>query len=122
MTRTVRERGSVTAELAVVLPAVVLVALLGIWSLTAVAVHVRCLDAARSGARALARGEPATAVVAVAHEAAPAGASVRTRAVDGGLAAVEVQVRVAMPGPWGRDGPGLTVGGRVVAQLEGTGW
>lgn len=119
MTGWVRERGSVTAELAVVLPAVVLVALLGVWSVGAAAVHVRCLDAARSGARALARGESPAAVIAVARDAAPAGASVRAGPVEGGLVAVEVEAWVGMPGLWEGPGPGVTVGGRAVAQPEG---
>ena len=39
-----------------VLPALVLLAMLGVWAVAAVAAHLRCVDAAGTGARALARG------------------------------------------------------------------
>ncbi len=113
------QRGSVTAETAVLLPAVVLVAALCLWAVSAVAVHVRCLDAARSGARALARGEPVATVLASARQAAPSGAEVRTVDAGPGLVAVEVRSHVALPGPWPGGGPGVTVEARVVAGAEG---
>ena len=90
-----RDRGSVTAELAVGLPAVVLllVALLAVAS-TAIA-QTRCTDAARAGARAAALGEPDGDVAATARRLAGADASVRGvslrrvghgRGLDGGRA------------------------------------
>lgn len=54
------DRGSVTAEFAVVLPAVVLVLLLTAGALGASARQVRLQDAAADAARLVARGEPAT--------------------------------------------------------------
>ena len=51
------ERGSVAAELAVALPAVVLVAALGIAGLGAASQQVRLQDAAADAARLIARGE-----------------------------------------------------------------
>jgi hypothetical protein len=114
------QRGSVTAETAVLLPAVVLVAALCLWAVAAVAVQVRCLAAARSGARALARGEPVATVVASTLRAAPSGAEVRTNDAGPGLVAVEVRSHVALPGPWPGSGPGVTVEARVVAAAEGT--
>jgi len=64
------ERGSVTAELALVLPAVVVV-LLVCTSLGLAAIgQLRCADAARAAARAAAIGEPADVVVAVAQDLA----------------------------------------------------
>ena len=70
------DAGMVTAEIAVAIPAVVV--LLGglIAVVAAVAAQLRCVDAAREGARAAARGDPQSAVVAIARQAAPAGASV----------------------------------------------
>lgn len=118
MVRVRGERGTATAELAVVLPALVLVALLCVWAVTAVAVHVRCLDAARAGARALARGEAPAAVAESAARAGPRGAQVGLEDVGEGLVAVEVRARVPLPGPWPGAGPGVTVGGRAVAERE----
>jgi len=65
-----------TAEFAVVLPAVLLVLALslGAWGLAWD--QVRCVDAARAGARAASRGDSAAAVILVASRAAPAGAVV----------------------------------------------
>jgi len=51
------DRGSVTAEFAVVLPAVVVVLLLGIGALSSAARLVRLQDAAADAARLVARGE-----------------------------------------------------------------
>ncbi|MFE9449070.1 TadE family type IV pilus minor pilin [Streptomyces sp. NPDC006739] len=65
-----------TAEAAVVLPVLVAFTLALVWALLVVAARIQCLDAARTGARAAARQDPADSVVAVAREAAPRGAKV----------------------------------------------
>ena len=70
------DRGFVTAESAVVLPVLVLFAMGLVWGLLVVAAQIQCVDAARAGARAAARQDPADAVVEVARGAAPSGASV----------------------------------------------
>jgi hypothetical protein len=67
-----------TAELAVVLPAVLLVLAVALSALGLAVDQIRCVDAARAGARAAARGEPVAAVAAVASSGAPGGASVAT--------------------------------------------
>jgi Flp pilus assembly protein TadG len=56
--RTAGERGSVAAELAVALPAVVVVVAIGIGALVAASTQVRLQDVAADGARLVARGEP----------------------------------------------------------------
>lgn len=88
-----REGGYVTAETAVVLPA--LVALLGaaLWAVAVAGAQVRCVDAARDAARAAARGEPDAAVVAAAKLACPPGCDVE---VDhaGDRVTVAVRARV----------------------------
>lgn len=81
-----------TAELAVALPAVVLVLALCLTAMTLGVDLVRCEDAARAGARAASRGEP----VAVVREV------VGSRAPDGSVVVVEpggesVSVRVSAP-------------------------
>ncbi len=115
------DRGTATAELAVVLPAVVLLAASGVWAVAAAAAQLRCVDAAGTGARALARGEPTAAVSRAVVEVAPAGATVSVNRAGGGLAVVEVRMTVRLPGPWPRDGPGVVVGDRAVASLEDMG-
>ncbi|WP_328300058.1 pilus assembly protein [Streptomyces sp. NBC_00435] len=88
------DRGYVTAEAAVVIPALVLFAALLVWALMAAAAQIRCVDAARAGARAAARSEPAEAAVEAAEAAAPAGAR-----VDLSRTGDLWQVRVSAPAP-----------------------
>jgi hypothetical protein len=78
-----------TAELAVVLPAVLFVLAVALSALGLAIDQVRCVDAARAGARAAARGDTAGAVAAVAARGAPAGASVAT-AISGQVVTVTV--------------------------------
>ena len=110
----VAQRGTVTAELAIALPAVVI--LLGVVLAVGVAVsaQLRCTDAARAGARAAARDEPRDVVVALAERAAPDGARVSVQ-LSGTTAVVRVSAAVRLPLP-GR--PALTVAARAVADLE----
>ncbi|MFB7089632.1 TadE family type IV pilus minor pilin [Streptomyces sp. NPDC056296] len=70
------DRGFVTAETAVVLPVLVVFAMALVYGLLVVAAQIQCVDAARTGARAAARQDPADAVVEVTREAAPRGARV----------------------------------------------
>ncbi|MGW5213098.1 TadE family type IV pilus minor pilin [Streptomyces sp. NPDC004051] len=70
------DRGFVTAEAAMVLPVLVLFAMALVWGLLVVAAQIRCVDAARTGARAAARQDPPGAVVEVTRRAAPSGAEV----------------------------------------------
>lgn len=71
------DRGFVTAESAVVLPVLVAFAMALVWGLLVMSAQIRCVDAARAGARAAARQDPADAVLAVARATAPRGAEVR---------------------------------------------
>jgi hypothetical protein len=66
----------VTAEAAVVLPVLVAFALALVWGLLVMSAQIRCVDAARAGARAAARQDPVDAVLAVARATAPRGADV----------------------------------------------
>lgn len=110
-----RERGFVTAETAVVVPSLVLLLAMLLWSLGAAGAQLRCGDAARAGARAAARGETTAVVVEVAREAAPAGARVRV-VRDGPLYRVRVEARTPGPGPLA-----LRVSREAVARAEGPG-
>lgn len=74
------DRGSVTAEFAVALPAVVLVLALGVSALSAAGRQVRLQDAAADAARLVGRGEdPARAGSAVAAAVTGAAADVEFR-------------------------------------------
>jgi Flp pilus assembly protein TadG len=109
-----RERGTVTAELALALPAVVgvLVALLLLSS--AATTQLRAADAARAGARAAALGEETTAVTQVAQRLAGAAAGVQVER-DGAWVTVTVRRDVAL-GPMGAGG--LTASARATARVE----
>src|SRR3954454_15917019 len=89
-----RSRGSVTAEFAVALPAVVVVLAVAMSAVAAATAQMRCVDAARAGARAVARGDSTTSATAVARAAAPKGSSVRIQR-SGTDVKVEVQGRVS---------------------------
>jgi hypothetical protein len=89
--------GYVTAETAAVLPVLAVFAAMLVWGVLAGAAQIRCVDAARAGARAAARSEPASAVLRVAREAAPRGARVRS-VRRGDLVRVEVTARALGPG------------------------
>lgn len=93
------DTGSVTAELAIGMVAVVtvLVVLLAVASVTVT--RVRCSDAARSAARAAALGEDDTTVRAVAGRVAGRGAVVTMTRTDGWIT-VTVAAPVVAQGPF----------------------
>jgi Flp pilus assembly protein TadG len=87
----------VTAETAVVLP-VLLVVLAGVVAaVVVVGAQLRCVDAAREGVRAAARGEDPAVVTAIARRAAPDGASVGVSGDE--EVRVTVSARIAPLGP-----------------------
>lgn len=92
-----RDRGSVTAELALGLPSVVLVLAVVLAVGRVVAAQVQCIDAARAGARQAARGEPMDRIGTVARGFGPDGARVVVSR-RGGDVDVEVSAPVRMPG------------------------
>jgi hypothetical protein len=111
-----RAAGLVTAEVAVLLPALTLLTALCVSAVGAAVMHVRCLDAARTGARAVSRDEPVGAVLAETRARAPDGSTVKLERLPGGLVAVEVTATARLAG---RLGPGIRVGGDAVAAAEG---
>ncbi|MER7854734.1 MULTISPECIES: TadE family type IV pilus minor pilin [Streptomyces] len=109
-----RDRGAVTAEAAVVIPVLVAFTMALLWALVAAADQIRCVDAARAGARAAARSEPEAAVLAAARDTAP-----RRARVEVGRAGDLWRVRVEAPTP----GPAvlsLTLRAEAVALAEDT--
>ncbi|MFC5072782.1 TadE family type IV pilus minor pilin [Kitasatospora cinereorecta] len=108
------DRGAVTAEAAMAVPVLVAFVLALVWALVAASDQIRCVDAARAGARAAARSEPEAAVLSAAREAAPGGAR-----VDLARTGELWRVRVESP----TQGPGqlaLTLSAEAVALAEDT--
>jgi TadE-like protein len=104
----------VTAETAVVLPVLLLVLAGAVAAVTVVVAQMRCVDAAREGARAAARGETTALVVDVTARAAPDGA-VTTVTPDGPAVSVTFAAEVAPLGPLPLR---LRVSATAVAQRE----
>ncbi|MFB6439083.1 TadE family type IV pilus minor pilin [Streptomyces sp. NPDC056411] len=109
-----RDAGFVTAEAAVVLPVLVVLVGVLVWGLMAACARIECVDAARAGARAAARAEPRSVVIATARGAAPRGARIAL-AREGDL--VRVRVESELPG---MGHLAVRVGGEAVALAEET--
>ena len=110
--------GTATAETAVVLPALVLLLAVSLWALGAVTAQLRCVEAARAGARAAARGESIGEVRARAGEVAGRAAHVAV-AVGATSATVEVKRPVVPPWPLlARLLPTLHVSATAVTAVE----
>jgi len=108
------DRGSVTAEAAVALPALVLVIAAAVGAVTAVTTQLRCLDGAREAARAAARSEPEVVVRDLATRAGPPGGTAEV-STEGDRVTVTVRARVHLLGGLL---PDLTVTGRAVGLHE----
>jgi Flp pilus assembly protein TadG len=106
-----RDRGAFTAELAAGLPALMLLLLTSLSMVSGVAVHIRCVDAAREGALIASRGGPG---VARAAEIAPADAAIsQVQGKD------TVMVTVSAPVPiLGARLPAITVRAAAIAARE----
>ena len=76
-----------------VLPVLALLLAVGLWSVAVAGAQLRCVDAARDGARAAARGESDAVVFAATTAAAPRGAQVDVHH-DGSRIVVVVSARV----------------------------
>ena len=87
--------------------ALVVVLVLCVSGLTAVSMHIRCVDAAREAARLAARGDDGPGVARII---APDGAAVRLRR-DGELVVATVTARSALL-------PGVTIAAQAVAAVE----
>lgn len=117
MRRTTSQRGSATAETAVVLPALVVVLVMAIWVLACVGAQLRCVDAARAGARAAARGESGGDVMSAARRVAPRGAAVSVTS-SAGMAKVAVRAEVRPFGAVLSRLPATAVASTAVADVE----
>ncbi|MEU1122403.1 TadE family type IV pilus minor pilin [Streptomyces sp. NPDC005899] len=106
--------GAVTAEAAMAVPVLVAFVLALVWALAAAADQIRCVDAARAGARAAARAEPEAMVVSAAREAAPGRSRIAVKR-DGDV--WRVRVEAPTPGPASL---ALTLNAEAVALAEDT--
>lgn len=102
--RSPRDTGMVTAELALLLPAVTMLLLVLLAAAAAGVTQLRVADAARAGARAAAIGESSSEIAATAHRLAGDAADVAVGEEDG-----FVVVTVSRPLP------GILAGTRVRA-------
>lgn len=92
----VRQRGAVTAEIAIALPSLVLLLALLLGAVTAGLTQLRLEEAARAGAREVVRGEPIVQVYATVRRLA--GGNVQLDLTDdGGWSTVTVTSRLAVP-------------------------
>lgn len=111
------EGGSVTAETAVLLPALVVVLVMLLWVLSVAAAQIRCVDASRVASRGLARGEDPGVVRAVAAAAAPRDARIEMLVADNTVT-VTVTAAISPPGALGGDLTTVTVGSSATAMRE----
>ena len=111
------DRGSVTAETAVLLPELALLLAFLLSVARAATSQLNAQDAARLAARAAARGESSAEVERLAGEVAPRGAVVTVRRLDG-LLRVEVTAQVRPLGAGLSWLPAINVGGSAVAAVE----
>lgn len=108
------DRGSVTAEFAVLLPVVALLVAVVVALTACAAAQLRCADAARAGARAAALGEDDATVAAVARRVAGDGVRVAV-ARDAEWVVVRVESTI---GPTLPVAGGVTVQGTATARVE----
>lgn len=111
------QHGMVTAETAIVLPVAVMMLLAGMWVVGVVVAHIRCQDAARDTARALARGDAHGTAESIGARAAPPGAEIQIDR-QGADVRVVVVAEVRSDRPLLRWAPTVRATGSAVVQLE----
>ena len=110
------QAGVVTAETAIVSMGLVIVAVAMLFVVAVGVAQVRCVDASRDVARALARGEPESRSLDLGRLSAPAGARFDT-STAGGVVRVDVSATVTGPGVLRRFG-GVRVGSTSAVASE----
>lgn len=106
-----------TAETAVVVPVLVVLALGLAWAVGLAVAQVRVVDAARETARAVARDEPRGPAVALGERVAPAGTRITVDA-EGELVRVRAVTTVSGPGGLFDFLPGVEVEAEAVTAKE----
>lgn len=117
--RAADESGSVTAELALALPTLMLILVVALWLQSAVALSARCQDAARAGARAAARGDPDGTIRSALGTVLPAGTQVGIRR-SASQVTVSVRAPVLVPGGLASlvDAPTVTGSATAIAEQD----
>lgn len=110
------ESGAVTAEAAMVIPVLALVAVGLCWLVSLGVAQVRVVDAARETARALARADDPDEAIELGRRVAPDGARFSVAAAGDDIE-VTVKARVSAPGGL-FDFPGFTASATAVAARE----
>ncbi|MFG3437983.1 TadE family type IV pilus minor pilin [Nonomuraea sp. NPDC047897] len=108
-------RGSVTAETAAVLPALMAVLAAALWIVQAVGAQLECVDAARAAVRAASRGESLDRVRDLVRSATRPDAWVR---VSRDHERTRVEVSVEVRPPWGGSRPSVRVAASASADTE----
>jgi hypothetical protein len=116
-----RDRGAVTAETAIVLPVLVVLLLVGLWAVGVVVANIRCVDAARDVARAVARGEPGDVAQRIGERSAPPGAVIGISR-DGADVRVVVNADVQLDWVLLSELPSVEVRGQAAVQIEPGSW
>jgi len=111
------EQGAVTAETAVVLPVLILLALALGWLVALGVSQVRAIDAARETARAIARGDDPASGIDLGRQIAPGGAEFEVTTEEG-IVRVVVTAEVRGPGGALEFLPGFQARAEAVAALE----
>lgn len=99
------------------LPVLFTVLALAVWVLVCVSAQLRCVDAARAGARVAARGDSTSSTMAAAQPLAPDNARITVQ-VQGAQVRVEVSAEVRPFGVVLRLLPAVHVGAHAVAERE----
>jgi hypothetical protein len=108
------QRGSATAEVAILLPGLVLFLALVLAAGSGAVTRIRCVDAARVGARLAARGEGEAAVRSAVAQSAPSRAAITiTRTASTVTVLVTAPADLPLPGV-----PAVQVDGSATAELE----
>jgi Flp pilus assembly protein TadG len=111
------EEGTVTAEVAILLPMLMATIVFGFWVVGVVTANIRCVDAARDVARAVARGESADTARSIGERAAPPGTLVEiTR--DGDDIQVTVTTRKTPDWPLFKQLPAIPVEAKATIRSE----
>lgn len=113
--RRLGQRGSVTAETAAMLPALMVVLAAALWAIQAVGAQLECVDAARAAVRAAARGEPLDQVRDLVRTATRPDADV---AVSRESELTKVHVTVEVRPSWGLSLPPVRVSATATADTE----
>ena len=107
----------VTAELATIAPFGLALTVLLVWVVSLGLAQVRLTDAARDGARLVARGEPISTAEQAARQHAPRGAQIDID-ISEGVATVSVSAESRMPVPFFSGVGARTIEAQATAVME----